>query len=263
MHANLRRSVAVLRDRRARKASDLLQSNIFKEVQRAMQLNHSASISNIILPPRYGRKLPERVVELLLAWITYRRNIEILDVGHAHAMSCHLALLTSLQAGKRLIGIDINAPTYDPHLYYGESLIGDITRAPFLRDSFSLIWCISTLEHVGKDKSTSSYANQQGGTDIQALDELFRILATGGSLLITLPFGRYEDHGWLINYDDEHLQRLLEGVWSKATCTELYFRYTDKDGWVSTRAQELAFTGYYDQKNAGAAGLAAVHVEKK
>lgn len=247
---------------RKKAAYDALQSKIVEEVQRAIELNCSASMSEIVLPPKYGRKLPERVIELLLAWLTYRNNIKILDVGHAHAMRCHLELLANLHEPKDLTGIDISAPTYNHFCYYGNSVIGDITHAPFIDGSFRLIWCISTLEHVGEDNSSYNSLHQQRGTEMQALDEMFRLLVKGGSLLITVPFGKYEDHKWFINYDAEHLQRLLRQIRSKATCTELYFRHADKDGWTSTRAQELAFMGYYGQENAGAAGLAAVHIEK-
>jgi SAM-dependent methyltransferase len=247
---------------RKKPAYDLLQLSIFKEVQRAIQLNPSASISSITLPQNYGRKLPERVIELLLAWITYRRDIKILDVGHANAMNCHLQLLSNLEEPKDLTGIDISAPTYNPHLYYGESVIGEITHAPFLDDSFRLIWCISTLEHIGKYSSPYSRINQLGSTDIQALDEMLRIVANGGSMLITVPFGKYEDHKWFTNYDAEHLQQLLERVRPKANCQEFYFRHTDKNGWTSAIPQELELTGYYDQENKGAAGLVAVYIEK-
>jgi O-antigen chain-terminating methyltransferase len=247
---------------RKKSAYDLLQLRIFKEVQRAIQLNPSASLSSIILPQIYGRKLPERVIELLLAWITYRRDLKILDVGHANAMNCHLRLLSNLEEPKDLTGIDISAPTYNPHLYYGESVIGEITHAPFLDDSFRLIWCISTLEHIGKDNSSYNCLQQLGSTDIQALDEMLRIVANGGSILITVPFGKYEDHKWFTNYDTEHLQQLLQRVRPKANCEEFYFRHTHENGWTSTIPQELESTGYYDEENAGAAGLVAVYIEK-
>jgi SAM-dependent methyltransferase len=243
-------------------ANDVLQARIFKEVQRAIPLNPSASISKVTLPKLYGRKLPERVIELLLAWITYRPNIKTLDVGHANAMDCHLQMLAHLAEPKDLTGIDISTPTYDPCLYYGESVVGDITLAPFLNDSFQLIWCISTLEHIGKDLSSYNRLQQLGSTDIQALVEMLRIVANGGSILITVPFGKYEDHKWLTNYDTEHLQRLLEWVRPKANCEEFYFRYTDENGWTSAIPQELESTGYYDEENAGAAGLVAVYIEK-
>ena len=68
----------------------------------------------------------------------------------------HFELLTNLHEPKDLTGIDVSAPAYNYSLYYNNLVIGDITQAPFLDSLSRLVWCISGLEHVGKDNSPCS-----------------------------------------------------------------------------------------------------------
>ena len=72
---------------------------------------------------------------------------------------------------------------------------------PFEDGHFDLALCISTLEHVGRDNAV--YGLDTGSDDDgheAALRELRRVLARDGRLLVSVPTGRREDHGW-------HLQR--------------------------------------------------------
>jgi len=38
---------------------------------------------------------------------------------------------------------------------------------------------------------------------------MLRLLKKSGTLLITVPYGKYEEHGWLRNYDKHRWQELL------------------------------------------------------
>jgi SAM-dependent methyltransferase len=230
----------------------------------------SASRGNIkisesfALPCRYGQGLPERVIELLFAALIYRPDSLILDVGHANIMLCHKLLLLNLPNPRLITGIDIVKPIYNHSKYYSESLIKSIVDTGLPSNYFDQIWCISALEHFGMDNSNySSAIEQDSSADSKALVEMLRIIKPGGKLLISVPFGKFEDHGWLKNYDRDSWQSLLDiarkgGVKVK----EYYFRHTFGNGWRIARIDELQFVGYFDQANCGCGALAVALIEK-
>ena len=240
-----------------------LQHDISREVKRGAALCQTDFPTNLILPEKYGKGLPERVVELLLVQLLYQPKCQILDVGHANAMQCHLELIKALPARKNITGIDIAQPAFDASKYYKDSICGDITNTNLEDNRFWRIWCISALEHFGMDNS--AYTNEFSIDDsfpARALREMLRIMRSGGQILITVPFGKYENHGWLINYDNEHWQNLLNIARHNCTIYEFYFKHTFGDGWIAAPAKELRYVGYYDQANKGAGALAAVIIVK-
>lgn len=246
-----------------RNSSAILQLNIFKEFERAMLMDNTSFPESFFLPSDYGKAMPERVVEILSARLSYRPGLRILDVAHANAMKCHLNMLQTLPQPRHLTGIDIANPTYDMRSLYECSIIGDITNSSFPDGAFDLIWCISALEHFGMDNSgyTDNF-RRENDMDMQAINEMLRLLAEGGGLLITVPYGKYEDHGWLRNYDKDHWQRLLDVARTKAKVQEWYFRHTYGEGWSIVKPEELRYVGYYDQANWGAGGLAVAYITK-
>jgi len=242
-----------------RKLGPGLQQEIARECQRALREGEHDFPGCVDLPSPYGRHLPERVVELLLARLSYEPGMKVLDVGHANGMECHRAMLQSLPGPRHLTGIDIAQPTYDTSVYYLRSVRACIGATPFRSSLFDLIWCISSLEHVGMDNSAYLGGNDGGETTQEAaLLEMLRLLRPGGRLLITVPYGRYEDHGWFRNFDEAHLQGLLEPLRRRAMIHDLYYRHTRTRGWIAAEPGPLRTVGYRDQDNAGAAALAAV-----
>jgi SAM-dependent methyltransferase len=240
-----------------------LQQKIFQAVQ-TVQLPPRPDFSmGLPLPEKYGRGLPERVIELLLAKMVYSPGAELLDVGNANAMKCHLQMIVSLPGPRYFTGIDIASPAYDVQKYYNKSIRSNIANTDFKSQTFDIIWCISALEHFGMDNSgyTSEFT-MDSGLASRALQEMLRILKPGGRILITVPFGKYEDHGWLINYDTGHFHHLLQIVRPYGTIYELYFRHTFGSGWTNANPDELRYVGYFDQANSGAGALAAAIIEK-
>lgn len=242
-----------------------LQKNIFKEFERATREKTLVFPNKIFLPMNYGRSMPERVVEIFLCWLSYRSGYRILDIGHANAMECHLNMVRTLPEPKNLTGIDIAVPVYDVEAVYNHSILGDITNVSLPDDSFDLIWCISALEHIGMDNSgyvDNVSKSKQNDMDVQAIKEMVRLLSIGGSVLITVPYGKREDHGWFMNYDQEHLHSLLNVIRQKTKVSEWYFKHTFSMGWSMVKPEELRYVGYYDQNNSGSAGLAAIYITK-
>src|SRR5947209_2202482 len=79
------------------------------------------------------------------------------------------------------------------------ALLGDVRGLPFPAASFDVAFCISTLEHVGRDNEIYKVdAKRDGAGDEAALRELRRVLSKDGRLLVSVPTGEYEDQGWQI-----------------------------------------------------------------
>lgn len=239
-----------------------LNDKIFSEVERACALN-SGNAGPVRLPDRFGRCLPERVVEMLYARLSYRPSLRLLDVGCTNAMESHLKMIGQLEKPRKIVGIDICSPTQQTLQVYDDFINASIVSSGIASESFDLIWCISALEHFGMDNTgyTNSFELSQN-MDIQAVQEMTRLLAVGGRLLITVPFGRYENHSWFRNYDAEHLLSLLQPLDQSTSADISFFRHTHSAGWSAVEQEELQHIGYYDQANGGSAGLAVIMLTK-
>ena len=203
--------------------------------------------------------MPERVVELFLARLSYQPGRTVLDIGHANSMICHRNMIRSLPEPRHVTGIDIADPVYDTSELYEASVRASVDSMPFEDDSFDLVWCISSFEHFGMDNSAYSpgFAIDERIVE-DALSEMIRILGTDGTLLLTVPYGRYEDHGWFRNFDEQHLARVVAWFRPLGSVRELYFAHDAAEGWRAAEPERLRDVGYHDQKNAGASALAAI-----
>lgn len=227
-----------------------IQKKITREIERELLLKQLDFPNKIFLHDNYGKGLPERVVEILLARLLYTPGKNILDVGYAGAMQCHLDMLSALPTRKYLTGVDIVSPTSKIERYYEDVTEEDICATKFISNSFDLIWCISTLEHLTYNRDTA------------AIKEMFRILVPGGKILITVPYGQFEDMGTQLIYNEYRWQVLLNNVSSMSHIREFYFHHTNRDGWHESQPEELIYTGYADQANAGAAAIAVAIITK-
>src|SRR5207302_7550418 len=122
----------------------------------------------------------------------YDGEARVLDVGYAFAEPAYLAGLVALGA-PGLTGVDL-AEADVPGL---RPVIADVRSLPLEDGTFDLIFCISTLEHVGRDNSVYAVdaAREEQG-DEAALRELHRVLARDGRVLLSVPTGEHDDQGW-------------------------------------------------------------------
>jgi 2-polyprenyl-3-methyl-5-hydroxy-6-metoxy-1,4-benzoquinol methylase len=165
----------------------------------------------------------ERLVEY--GWVV--RNIPvgshtILDVG------CFGTLFPIMLAslGFEVWGIDMRSYTAShPNFRFTK---GDINTAALTQNYFDAITIISTIEHIG--------LNNDG--DFACVKRLRTLLRPGGTILLTVPFGRSATFaGWRV-YDKERLGKLLDGL--KITGTQ--YAVEENGKWVnSTEAEANKF----------------------
>jgi O-antigen chain-terminating methyltransferase len=139
----------------------------------------------------------ERQIEIPWATARYRDERRVLDVGTAYAEPDWLDALSLLEIPE-LVGVDAARPIQEPAPPF-EVVQADVRRLPFPTGSFELIFCISTLEHIGRDNTIYGLeAEHDEGAMLAALRELGRVLTPRGRLLVTVPCGELEDHGWFV-----------------------------------------------------------------
>ena len=199
------------------------------------------------LPPNFGYRVDERIVEI--PWVMARLREEarvLLDAGASlnHDFLLELAALRTrrvvictVSREKRLGG---------DHVAY---VCGDLRHAGFREASFDDIVCASTLEHVGMD-NTRVYSRdirfkQFRPDDYElAVREFQRLLKPGGRLFLTVPYGRYENHGWLQQFDRERLESILQ-MFGGTTRAVAFYKYF-ADSWQLVDADACAEGRYFD-----------------
>jgi SAM-dependent methyltransferase len=195
------------------------------------------------LPAGHGVGYDERVVEL--PWLLARGpRGRMLDAGSALN---HPHVLDRLLPGLDSLCSCTLAPESRSFNERGVSYVyADLRELPFRDGWFDTVASISTLEHVGMDVGqwgavAPAAADPRPEVDA-ALGELRRVTRPGGRLLITVPYGRREDHGWLRQFDREDVERLVAGAGPGVTETTV-FAY-DREGWRRSSLDEAAGAAY-------------------
>ena len=205
----------------------------------------------------FGVGRDERVVEIPWAFSCFQGQKKVLEIGHAFATEPYLDRLKELPTN--LYGVDI----VDKQIEGMETTVADSRNMPFSDGMFDLIFCISTIEHVGRDNKRIYLPDDprpiEANGDFDALKEIARVLKKGGEVVLTVPFGEFRDYGWLIQYDAERWQRLLSSV-NLTKVKEDFFHYTD--GWRACQSEDLSTVLYQQGTAPAAAGLACVLLRK-
>jgi SAM-dependent methyltransferase len=197
------------------------------------------------LPGGYATGFDERVVEL--PWLMAQRpGGRVLDAGstlnHDHVLDRVLPEVESLCVA----GLASEPQTFPER---GISYVhADLRELPFRDGWFDTVCCISTIEHVGMDNSrygdTSGRAPDPVAEQATALEELRRVVSPGGSVLLTVPYGRSEDHGWFRQFGADDLEELLDTVGPAQR--ELMIYAYGPDGWQVSSAEAAEELRYQD-----------------
>jgi hypothetical protein len=111
---------------------------------------------------------------------------------------------------------------------------------------FDTLVSLSTLEHAGMDNTSygSALVRAEDVSDAleRAVGELLRVLAPGGTLLASVPFGVPEDHGWFRQFGGNDLDDICRML-DPAEIAIQFFRYSS-DGWQRATRDEAADARY-------------------
>jgi SAM-dependent methyltransferase len=163
--------------------------------------------------------IDERAIEIPWALSRIGDAHRVLDVGSANAPAAYLtALLT--EGIPELVFADVveaDLPGF---------VRADVRELPFPDSSFDLVLCISTLEHVGRDNRVYGAAEERQGRELAALEELRRVARR---ILLTVPTGDHEDHGWFVQREPDAWNRLFLDAGLDVDEEEIYA--LGPDGW--------------------------------
>ena len=201
----------------------------------------------------------ERSVEIPWVLAQYRGESRVLEVGYANAEDRYIHALEALDL-PFLVGLDLACDATDRSSAFAR-VQGDVRAAVFAQESFDLILMISTIEHIGRDNSIYGLDGDRPGNrpDIDAIGRLAGWLAPQGRLLLSVPFGRFEDHGWLINYDAAHLESLIDASGLEVV-SKIFYEY--RGGWVRCDSDAVRHRGYQSLGAPHAGAVALVELVK-
>ncbi|TMK82118.1 MAG: glycosyltransferase [Actinobacteria bacterium] len=200
----------------------------------------------------FGPDTTERVVEIPWAISRWDGAGRVLDLGYAFAPRVYLSALTALPA-REVHGVDHeSAPVGSLR-----RTRADLRALPYRDGSFDLAICISTIEHIGMDNTRYGITGDGPGeaADAATLHEIERVLAPGGRALLTVPFGRREDHGWFRQYDEAAWSALLRSSDLRPEAEDAYV--LEDRGWRPADRRTLSGISYGDGVPAARAVLCA------
>ena len=240
----------------------------FKELKIGEALNNNSLLEDFSkkkIPKGYGVGIDERIVEYpwIFSQLTGEKSL-FLDAGSTFNFA-YLLDQKKLQSKK------IHICTFHPESpNFNEKGISytysDLRELPYKDNLFEEIVCQSTIEHIDMDNSIYGYSpeidksiQKKSYSYLDAVKELLRILKTSGSLLLTFPFGKFENHIFFQQFDDEMLS-LIEKEFNSKGSYELSFIKYSKSGWLFASKEEcLEMESYNPHTGKGKGDDGAAH----
>jgi SAM-dependent methyltransferase len=194
----------------------------------------------IPLPEGYGIGVDERCVEYPWLFVHLPTTAKtVLDAGSVLNFDY---LLDHHYFTDRQLHIVTLAPEEQCFWEKGISyLFTDLRYLPLREAYYDVIVCLSTLEHVGLDNR--QYTQSQHHTEVSsgdyklAIQELRRVLKPGGILLMSVPFGRYQNFGNFQQFDSALLAEAISAFGPAQTIDKTFFRYNAQGWQIATEAE--------------------------
>jgi len=200
------------------------------------------------LPAGYGCRLDERIIEY--PWFMARLpdgKGALLDAG---SVLNHEFLLSRPKLASKRVFVSTLAPEPLSFTHLGVSYVYEDLRQCCFRDGFfDWIASLSTIEHVGMDNTmlyTTDVTKREYEPDayLDAVVQFRRVLKPGGTLYLTMPFGRAQSYGWFQIFDGGMVDRVLAGF-VPTRVREMHYRYTPA-GWTHSSRELSKDADYFD-----------------
>jgi SAM-dependent methyltransferase len=198
------------------------------------------------LPPAYGIGVDERCIEYPWLLARLHNGPEVfLDAG---STLNHPFILDHPVFRSKVIHTLTLAPEANCFWQRGTSyLFHDLRDIPTRDAYYDTIACLSTLEHVGCNNTgftpNQTHNEHRAGDFVLVMQEFRRVLKSGGTLLLTVPFGVYQHFGTFQQFNRELLCRAVEAFGKASDVSETFYRYA-AGGWNLADAANCAECDY-------------------
>ncbi|MDR2507173.1 MAG: hypothetical protein LBD67_04150 [Candidatus Accumulibacter sp.] len=203
---------------------------------------------------RFGYRIDERIVEY--PWFFERLPDLPGLLFDAGSVLNHAILLDHPKLTTKKLFISTLSPEKTAFWHKGISYIYEDIRKTHLRPGiFDWVVCLSTLEHVGMD-NTYLYTNEADKneftpeTAFQFLGVLRALLKDSGTLYLSVPYGKYANHGWFRVSNAEMLDG-LKSHFKPSKYIETIYQYAD-DRWQPSSREKAKDATCFD-----------IHAQKK
>lgn len=189
-------------------------------------------------PANYGYRLDERIVEYPWIFANLKKEKTIfLDAGSTFNFEYLLDNELIENKDKYIYTFYPEEKSYNQkRISY---VYGDLRNLPFKHEFFEEIVCQSTIEHIDMDnsmygyelKSTLNVFTNKSYEYLEVIYELLRVLKNDGQLLLTFPYGKFENHGFFQQFDKEMVARITDKIKGLGSYELTFFKYLP-EGWI-------------------------------
>jgi ubiquinone/menaquinone biosynthesis C-methylase UbiE len=128
----------------------------------------------------------------------------------------------------------LNKLTYKDFHFFKESIV----KTNFPENYFDAVCAISTIEHIGLSGRYGVKEDKEG--DEKALEEMKRIVKPGGTILLTIPFGKAKIiKPFTKVYDSALVEKLTSGLLLE---TEAFYKQDSHEDWYKCSREEAETT---------------------
>lgn len=216
--------------------------------------------------------LDERIVEY--KWIfnelsKTKKNLKLLDAGST------INFPDIINRIKKKYKITIQTLYPENYSFYDQGIsyvYEDLTKKIFKENSFDIITCISTLEHVGFDNSIYNYSKKisikkKSISYLKVIENIKHCLKKNGILLLTIPYGRHQKFETLQQFNDKMVKKIIDKF--KPQSKEISYTKYSYGTWKRCSKEEcdkLNFNNYKGEESkdnlASARGVALIKLVK-